>query len=37
MDLSLGILKLLPGQYDNEEASKKHPIRYDESMNTVLA
>jgi dynein heavy chain len=23
--------------YDTEEAGKKHPIRYDESMNTVLA
>jgi len=37
MDLSKGILDQLPQEFDAEEASKKHPIRYLESMNTVLA
>jgi len=30
------LLKQLPGLFDTEKASVKHPISYDESMNTVL-
>jgi len=37
MDLSKSILDSLPCEYDGEECRKKHPIRYEESMNTVLA
>jgi len=37
MDLSKAILAQMPGTFDQEEATKKHPIRYEESMNTVLA
>ena len=35
-DISEDILKRLPKNFDTEEASKKHPIMYEESMNTVL-
>jgi dynein heavy chain len=35
-DIAKGILDKLPPNYDIDEASKKHPIMYNESMNTVL-
>lgn len=35
-DMAKGILEKLPENFNLEEASKKHPIRQDESMNTVL-
>ena len=30
------ILSKLPKPFDTDEAAKKHPVRYEESMNTVL-
>ena len=36
LDISKGILEKLPPNFDMDEACKKHPIMYDESMNTVL-
>ena len=30
------ILSQLPKPFDTDAASKKHPVRYEESMNTVL-
>jgi len=35
-ELAKGILDKLPPNFDTDEASKKHPIKYEESMNTVL-
>jgi dynein heavy chain len=35
-DLAKHILDKLPNDFDIDEASKKHPIMYEESMNTVL-
>jgi dynein heavy chain len=35
-DIASGILTLLPKDFDIEEAQKAYPVRYDESMNTVL-
>lgn len=31
-----GILAKLPKQFDVDEVAKKHPVMYEESMNTVL-
>jgi len=31
-----GILEKLPGNLNYEKAQKKHPVLYEESMNTVL-
>ena len=36
-DLVASLLEQVPGQYDSERVMKKYPIRFDESMNTVLA
>lgn len=30
------ILNRMPKEYDIEAASKKHPLKYEDSMNTVL-
>lgn len=30
------IVQKLPKPFDTDEAAKKHPVKYDESMNTVL-
>jgi hypothetical protein len=27
----------IPPNFDTEDAAKKHPIKYEESLNTVLA
>mmetsp|Transcript_9721 Transcript_9721/g.9417 ORF Transcript_9721/g.9417 Transcript_9721/m.9417 type:complete len:168 (-) Transcript_9721:776-1279(-) len=35
-EIANGILDKLPKNFDMDEASKKHPIKYEESMNTVL-
>jgi dynein heavy chain len=35
-DSAKSILDKLPPNFDFDEASKKHPINYNESMNTVL-
>jgi dynein heavy chain len=34
--MAKGILDKLPPNFDVAEASKKHPIMYNESLNTVL-
>jgi dynein heavy chain len=36
MDISNGILHKLPANFNLEEAIKKYPTKYEESMNTVL-
>ena len=36
-DLVAALLERIPDQYDRERVMKKYPIRFDESMNTVLA
>lgn len=36
-DISQDLLSKLPPNFDTEECSKKHPIKYEESLNTVLA
>lgn len=35
-EIAKGVLDKLPPNYDIDEAAKKHPIKYEESMNTVL-
>lgn len=35
-EIAKGILDKLPPNFDIDEAAKKHPIKYEESMNTVL-
>jgi dynein heavy chain len=35
-DIANNILQKLPKNFDVDEAAKKHPIMYNESMNTVL-
>jgi dynein heavy chain len=35
-DLAVEILNKLPGDFDQEDAARKHPIKYEDSMNTVL-
>lgn len=30
------IVAKLPKPFDTDEAAKKHPVKYEESMNTVL-
>ena len=35
-DIADDILNRLPKNFDLEYASKKHPIKYEDSMNTVL-
>jgi len=35
-DIAKNILEKLPPNFDVDEAAKKHPIMYNESMNTVL-
>ena len=35
-DICSGILSVLPKDFDIENCQKKYPVRYDESMNTVL-
>jgi len=35
-DMAKSILDKLPANFDVDEASKKHPIMYNESLNTVL-
>lgn len=36
-EISTDILSKIPNNFDTEDAAKKHPIKYDESLNTVLA
>lgn len=36
-ETATGILEKLPKNFDTEYAGKKHPIRHDQSLNTVLA
>lgn len=36
-EVSTDILSKIPNNFDTEEAAKKHPIKYEESLNTVLA
>jgi len=36
MDAANDILTRIPPNFDVEEAAKKHPIKYEDSMNTVL-
>lgn len=35
-DLSNDILAKFPQEYNMEDCAKKHPIKYEDSMNTVL-
>lgn len=36
-EISTDLLSKLPANFDCEDCSKKHPIKYEESLNTVLA
>lgn len=36
-EISTDILSKIPHNFDTEDAGKKHPIKYEESLNTVLA
>jgi dynein heavy chain len=36
-EVSTDILSKIPNNFDTEDAGKKHPIKYEESLNTVLA
>ena len=36
-EISTDILSKIPNNFDTEDAGKKHPIKYEESLNTVLA
>lgn len=35
-EIANGVLEKLPANFDIDSAAKKHPIKYEESMNTVL-
>ncbi len=35
-EIANGVLEKLPPNFDIDSAAKKHPIKYEESMNTVL-
>jgi dynein heavy chain, axonemal len=35
-DIAEDILNKIPKNFDMESASKKHPIKYEDSLNTVL-
>lgn len=36
-EISTDLLGRIPPNFDTEEAAKKHPIKYEDSLNTVLA
>lgn len=36
-EISTDLLGKIPPNFDTEEAAKKHPIKYEDSLNTVLA
>jgi dynein heavy chain len=35
-EIAAGILTRIPANFDVEAAARKHPIKYEDSMNTVL-
>jgi len=36
-EVSTDLLSRIPNNFDTEDAAKKHPIKYEDSLNTVLA